>query len=136
MQPLLENTRRHDITFHRNGRIRITARIVRILRLRPGDSINIALSDGEYLLFAVRHNVGRHQARCHPSKRGGRNFCANSIRLCRLFFEALGIQSDRVSFMAGEPTERLGTTYLPIITSAPLFVSLCEPKARNIENQC
>ena len=120
MQQLLENTRRHDITFHRNGLIRITARIVRILRLRPGDSINIAVSDGEYLLFAVRHNVGRHEAQCHPTKRGGRNYCANSTRLCRLFFESLGIDSDRVSFMIGEQIVSRDTVYLPIITHLPL----------------
>ena len=120
MQPLLENTRRHDITFHRSGLIRITARIVRILQLRPGDSINIAVSKGEYLLFAVRHNVGRHEAQCRPAKLGGRNYCANSIRLCRLLFESLGLDSDRVSFMVGERIVSLDTIYLPIITHLPL----------------
>lgn len=126
MQRLLENTRRHDITFHRSGLIRITARVVRALQLRPGDSINIAVSNGEYLLFAVRHNIGRHEAQCHPTKQGCRNYCANSIRLCRMFFQALSLDADSVSFMVGEPTEQLGAKYLPIITSAPCSVSLGE----------
>lgn len=120
MQPLLENTRRHDITFHRNGLIRITARVSRILSLSPGDSVNIAHSGGEYLLFAVRHNVGRHEAQCHPSKRGSRNFCANSIRLCRFLFASLGLDSDKVSFMIGEKMVLSGIVYLPIITASPL----------------
>ena len=42
MIKLLERTRRPDITFSRNGRISITARVVRLLSLQPGDSINVA----------------------------------------------------------------------------------------------
>ena len=42
MIKLLQRTRRPDITFCRNGRISITARVVRLLSLQPGDSINIA----------------------------------------------------------------------------------------------
>lgn len=120
MQRLLENTRRHDITFHRNGFIRITARVVRLLQIQPGDCINIAVTDGEYLLFASRHSVGRHEAQCYPSKKGSGNFCANSVRLCRNLFSSVGITRNKVSFMAGEKIERSGTTYLPIITQLPI----------------
>lgn len=120
MQKLLENTRRHDITFCRNGIIRITARVVHILGLSPGDSINIAFSNGEYLLFATRHNVGRHEGQCRPTKKGSGNFCANSARLCRSLFEALNLSCDKASFMAGEKVELADTIYLPIITKLPL----------------
>ena len=120
MQILLPHTRRHDITFHRKGLIRITARVVHALKLKPGDSINIAVSDGEYLLFAVRHKIGRHEAQCHPTKRGGFNYSANSTRLCQSLFMSLGLEADKVSFMVGEPTESQSTTYLPIITHMPL----------------
>lgn len=120
MQILLENTRRHDITFCRNGIIRITARVARILDISPGDSINIAFSNGEYLLFATRHKVGRHEGRCRPTKKGSGNFCANSARLCRSLFEALGLACDKASFMAGEKVELADTVYLPLITHMPL----------------
>lgn len=120
MQRLLEHTRRHDLTFHRNGFIRITARVVRILQIQPGDSINIAITNGEYLLFASHHTFGRHEAQCYPSKKGSGNFCANSIRLCRSLFSSIGITRDKVSFLTGEKIEDSGITYLPIITKHPL----------------
>lgn len=117
---LLENTRRHDITFFRNGRIIICARIVRALGLSPGDTINVALKDNEYLLYAVHNIIGRHQARCYPTKRGSHNFCANSIKLCRSLLDSCGISSSRASFMAGEPIILQSKKYIPIITAHPL----------------
>lgn len=120
MQPLLKNTRRHDITFHRNGLIRITARVARCLNLNPGDSINIAFDAGEYLLFSIHHHTGRHKAQCHPSKRGSRNFCAHSVSLSSQIFTVLGISAPKVSFMVGEQIERSDNIYLPIITKYPI----------------
>lgn len=49
MIKLLEHTRRPDISFYRNGTIRIAARVSRMLSLSPGDVINIAVTEGEYL---------------------------------------------------------------------------------------
>lgn len=122
MYKLLEQTRRPDITFYRNGIIRITARVARILSLRPGDSINVAVVDGEYLLHAVHrdNSIGRHEAQCYRSKRGGENYCANSVRLCRSMFDVVGCRGDRVSFMVGEKTECEGVACVPIITLNPL----------------
>lgn len=122
MIKLLEHTRRPDITFCRNGRILITARVARILSLRPGDTINVACLDREYLLYAVRHdnNVGRHVAQCYPTKKRSRNYCANSVELCRSMLSIAGVSTDRVSLMAGEPITRNETVYLPIITQCPL----------------
>lgn len=120
MIKLLEHTRRPDITFCRNGIIRIAARVARILALRPGDVINIAVVNGEYLLHATPNSFGRHEAQCYPSKKGGRNYCANSVRLCRALFDAVGVNADRVSYMVGESVERNGIIYVPIITLKPL----------------
>lgn len=124
IKKLLENNRRPDISFHRNGTIRIAARLARILSLRPGDALNIAVTNGEYLLYAVRYqnaNYHRYEAQCYRSKRsGGENYCANSVRLCRSLFNSVGISSDRVSFMSGEAIERNGVKYVPIITLYPL----------------
>ena len=123
MIKLLEHTRRPDISFHRNGIIRIASRVARILSLRPGDAINIAVNDGEYLLYAVRYqNTNyRYEAQCYRSKRGGgENYCANSVRLCRALFNSVGVKSERVSYMAGEAFEKNGVMYVPIITRQPL----------------
>lgn len=119
---LLSHTRRPDISFSRNGAIRITAHLARILSLRPGDAVNIAVSGGEYLLHATRFNdnIGRHEAQCYPTKKGSANYCANSVRLCRALLGAVGVNAAKVSFMIGEAFERGGTIYAPIITSLPI----------------
>ncbi len=123
MIKLLEHTRRPDISFSRKrGTIRITAKVARILSLCPGDSINIAVSNGEYLLHAAHrvNNIGRHEAQCHPTKKGSENYSANSVRLCRALLDSVGVTADKVAYMVGEAFVRDNTTYVPIITRHPL----------------
>lgn len=122
MIKLLERTRRPDITFSRNGRISITARVVRLLSLQPGDSINVAFHLGECYLLAARHDnaIGRHIAQCYPTKKGSRNYCANSVMLCRLMLDNCRIREQRASFMVGQAEKRDGETVLPIIFKHPL----------------
>lgn len=122
MIKLLEHTRRHDLSFHRNGTIRIAANVARILSLHPGVSINIAESNGEYLLYAVHHPNSNHRcvAKCYRSKRGAEHYCANSVRLCRALFKSIGVDAERISYLAGDPIEKNGVTYVPIITLHPL----------------
>lgn len=123
MIKLLEHNRRPDISFSRKrGTIRITARVARVLGLRPGDAINIAVSNGEYYLHAVHitNGIGRFEAQCYPSKRGSGNYCANSVRLCRALLDAVGVNSNKVSFMVGQAVDRGGIIYVPIITLHPL----------------
>lgn len=123
MIKLLEHTRRPDISFSRKrGTIRITAKVVRVLALRPGDSINIAVSNGEYLLYALHrvNIIGRNEAQCYPTKKGSNNYCAYSVRLCRSLLDSVGIKTDKGAYMVGEAFERGNTTYVPIITLHPL----------------
>lgn len=120
MNKLLTHTRRPDITFRRNGLIRITARIARLLQLQPGDSINIAIHNGEYLLYALHHPIGRHDAACHPTQQGAHTYCAYSVRLCRTLLGTLHIRADSASFHAGKEIVIDNTTYIPLITRKPL----------------
>lgn len=122
---LLVHTRRPDVSFSRNGKIRLTARVVRMLSMSPGDSINIAVNDGEYLLHSISHDLNeslmRFEAKCYPSKRGrGKNYCANSVRLCRSLLASIGCDADKVAFNVGDAVEMNGKIYLPIITLNPL----------------
>ncbi len=122
---LLVNTRRPDVSFNRNGKIRLTARVVRMLSMSPGDSINIAVNDGEYLLHSTPHDADetlrRFEAKCYPSKRGGgKHYCANSVRLCRSLLSSIGCTADKVSFIVGDAIEMNGKIYLPIITQYQL----------------
>ena len=122
MLSLIQNLRRPDISFHHNGAIRIAANIVHTLNLSPGDSINIAVSDGEYLLHAVHaaDSIGRHHVRCYPTKRGSCNFKAQSVSLCRSLLSAIGISDTHASFLTGEALTLNNITYIPIITKRPL----------------
>lgn len=123
MIKLLEHTRRPDISFSRKrGTIRITARVARVLAMRPGDSINIAVSNGEYLLHAIHlvNNIGRHEAQCYPTKKGSNNYCAYSVRLCRSLLDSVGVKAEKAAYMVGKAFVRDDTTYIPIITLHPL----------------
>ncbi|MDE6276835.1 MAG: hypothetical protein K2M06_01865 [Muribaculaceae bacterium] len=122
MKPILQHSRHPDITFNRNGMIRITTRVARILQLRPGDSINISVSDGEFFLFAVRHSrlEGRFHAKCHLTNRGYHNFCCYSAQLSRAVIDAVSPAKARVALLVGEEFVRNGILLLPIITRCPL----------------
>lgn len=94
MTSIYKNTRKPDITFHRDGRIDITARVAKLLRLCPDDVIDVAEEDEEYLLYVrLRHDraVGRYEAQCRPTNRGkfqANNFRAYSKQLCAAVFRA------------------------------------------------
>ena len=120
MRSLLQNTRKPDITFYRDGRILITARIARILEIKPGDAINIALDDKEYLLYAKHNLNGRHEAQCYPTKKGSNNLCANSIKLSRALLDKCNILALKASFMVGEVIIIQEQKFCPIIIGKPL----------------
>lgn len=122
MIKLLQRTRRPDITFCRNGRISLTARVVRLLSLRPGDGINIVFHLDECYLTASRNAgaIGRHIASCHPTKKGSLNYCANSVLLARLMLERCNVRERRASFIVGKEEVIDGEVYLPIIYKMPL----------------
>lgn len=149
MKKLLDHNRRPDISFSRKrGTIRITAKVARVLALRPGDAINIAVSNGEipcqrmqsgacscsaecrrncnhveYLLHAVHitNGIGRFEAQCWPTKKGSGNYCANCVRLCRSLLDSVGVKADKAAFMVGQAFERDNITYLPVITLHPIL---------------
>lgn len=120
MRNLLQHTRRPDITFNSNGRIFISSRVVQMLSINPGDTINIATMGMEYMLYARHKTTGRHIAQCYPTKKGSRNFCANSVILARAILTAVGCTADRAAFMVGESMKLDDTVYCPIITRMPL----------------
>lgn len=117
---LLQHTRRPDIHFNRNGKIRLSAKITRTLSLQSGDSISIAFHNNEFLLHAMHHSTTNHLATCRPSKRGSRNFIANSTALVKALFNAAGINTQTAAFPVGDPVHINGKSYLPIITKHPL----------------
>lgn len=118
MTTTLENTRKPDITFHATGRIDITARVVKVLSLHPGDVIDIAHDGGEYYLY-VKHRsaIGRHKAQCYATYKGKtcNNLRAHSKQLCLAVLNING-NDNEARLPVGEPITHttLGIT-LPII---------------------
>ncbi|MCH5225055.1 MAG: hypothetical protein J1D77_03610 [Muribaculaceae bacterium] len=121
MHNLLKLTRRPDITFYPSGRILITARIANILNITPGDSINIAIIDGESLLHVIPKGLGRRRAVCFPSKKGGRSLCCNSVALCQQIFNISKVSPQKTSFLAGDILSLNGKPFIPIITGFPII---------------
>ena len=123
LKSLTDNSRRVDITFHRDGRIDINAHVAKMLGLQDGDVIDIA-TDGIECYLYIRHQsaraVGRHRGRCYATHRGKRkqnNLRAYNVALTRAMLR--GRNADAVSLSVGEVVEtaELGRA-LPIITRA------------------
>lgn len=121
MEKIISTTRRPDITFHASGEIYITARVARILRLNGDSCLNVAIENGEHLLFAEHRDrlIGCHTGRCYPVNAGSRYFRANSVKLCRAILDVCGM-SRRAALMCGEPIYINGKPHLPIITAIAL----------------
>lgn len=67
-----ETTRKHDIIFHRSGRIDILSRVSKALDIQGADLIDIAVEDGEYYLYVrgkAKDSFGRHEGRCFSTKK-------------------------------------------------------------------
>lgn len=117
MQSILGNTRKADITFHRGGRINISARVSKLLNLTHGDVIDIMEGQGEtYLYVKSRSPLGRHEGMVFRSNKNGNHCVASSIKLCRFIFGKCNGGGDKVRLCCGSPVE-LGIygTALPII---------------------
>ncbi len=123
---IIPMTRRGDVTFHADGRIDLTAHVVKALDLHPGDVINIIKSDDEHpehYLYRSRmaaETTGRHTCVCHPANKGG-----NYLRVFnkQMAHYILGIcdSCNRISLRVGGLTELTGRgRALPIIITASL----------------
>lgn len=117
MQSILGNTRKADITFHRGGRICISARVSKSLDLAHGDIIDIMRGEGE-LYLVVKHRapvVGRHEGMVFLSNKNGHHCIASSIRLCSYILNECHA-AEYVKLCCGEPvTLPLYGPALPII---------------------
>lgn len=110
MRHLLDNTRRHDITFNAGGRIEISARVTKALGLKPGDVIDIAMSDRDrevYLYVKHRQPAGRHKAQCYRTSKGHtcNSLRAHSVELCRKVLDMRGFSVAQAHLPVGEPEE-------------------------------
>ena len=124
MNHLLDNTRRHDITFNVSGRIEISARATRALDLHPGDVIDVAIDEvrRECYLY-IKHRAeklsGRHKAQCHVTNsrvKKCNSLRAHSVELCRQMLDMRGYSAIQARLPVGDLIEIPGIgKALPII---------------------
>lgn len=126
MTSLLEDSRRPDITFHNDGRIDITARLVRKLGIGKGDVIDVKTDGIEYFLY-VRHRAadlsGTHEAQCYPTNSGkSHNFRCYSARLCKALIGKVAASAKQLKLQAGSTVELpvICKPAVPLITRNPL----------------
>jgi hypothetical protein len=124
MKHLLDNTRRHDITFNADGRIEISARATRALDLHPGDVIDVAIDEvGRECYLYIKHRAeklsGRHKAQCHVTNsrvKKCNSLRAHSVELCRKVLDMRGISSNQARLPVGDVVAIDGiNSALPII---------------------
>lgn len=121
MKSLLGIVRRSDVIFRDNGHFDLTARVVRLLNISPGDVVDV-LSDGcEYYLYVAFHSentsCGRFEAQVFPTKRkgGGLHFRGSSSRLCRAMLSFCNAQK-KAALPCGEIiVDSQGRRLLPVI---------------------
>ena len=120
MNSVLQNTRRHDITVARSGRIDLTARVVHLLDIRPGDVLDISIDGCEWYLYVRLRAplIGRHVAQCYPSSRRGRtsgSYRLYSKQLADAVYSATGRTDSVLRLPCGTPVTIANKLYLPII---------------------
>lgn len=121
MKTMLNNTRRHDITFNVDGRIEISARATRALGLHPGDVIDIAIDERSrevYLYIKHRAPAGRHKAQCYRTGKGRtcNSLRAFSVDICRQVLDMRGYSCTQAKLPVGDPITVDGINKaLPII---------------------
>lgn len=126
MLKVITSPRRPDITVYASGRINLTARVVALLRLHDGDSLNVAYDPPEILIFADQKASpqARFFAACHPSNPRNASkpayYYTNSRPLATAILQHAALtDTPRAGFFTGYPVELEGTVYLPVITRNP-----------------
>lgn len=120
MKHLLDNSRRHDITFNAGGRIEISARVTLALGLQPGDVIDVAVDERTrevYLYVKHRQPAGRHKAQCHRTGKGRtcNSLRAHSVEICEQVLRMRGYSDTQAKLPVGDPVDLQGTRALPLI---------------------
>lgn len=120
MKSLLPSSRRHDISIHHSGRIDISARVARILSLRPGDVIDITAGTNGELYLYVRQRaaaiIGRHAGTVWATAPHGKGtYRCKSQQLARAVLSHARCTAVRLRCPCGEPIQQDNTTYVTII---------------------
>lgn len=119
----IENdTRKAALIAWTSGRILISAKVVKILGLHEGDSVNITTNGEENCLVRVAHTCGLWKCVVRKTNRKscGGSFCLYSKSLAKYLLR-ISNATEKVQLAAGEPMhiEGIGRA-LPLITRNPI----------------
>ena len=118
MNHLIGQKRKHDVVWHRSGKIELSAYVVKTLGIARGDSIGVMGDNEEYYLYvSSKGDRGiRCKAACYPSNRGGWNMKAHCKELTDAIFRIVGdADSDKVRMAVGESVERDGVKCVTLL---------------------
>ena len=131
MRSLIDNTKRPDVIFHKNGKIDIAANVAKTLNLKAGDVIDIITNNIEYYIvvkYKANEVVGNHDCKVMRSNKHGNHLRCYSKKLCNKIFSICNFEinssylySDKVRLACGLPT--VISTHdraLPLIIKNPL----------------
>lgn len=117
MKSLIPSSRKHDLVFHSDGRIDISAKIARVLSLNPGDIIGISEEQGEWFLH-VRLRAGcysgRHDGKVFPTARGRGTWRTQSVKMTSAILKASS-SAGPLRLPCGQPIIRDNNKYITII---------------------
>ncbi len=121
---ILGHTRRPDITFSRQGKVELSARLSRLLNLMPHDVVDILQDDrtGDcYVYCKHRSNGTRHDAQVFPTNRYGNHFRLHSKKLCRAVFARFPYhKGNKLSMPVAEALQNIDGHEAVLIINLPL----------------
>ena len=125
MTTVLQQPRKHDISFYRDGRIDITAGIAKQLGLQRGDMIDIATGGWKCFLY-VKKKADQIQGRCEgvvkPTNKGRHtnNFRAYSKSLTDFIFQECeswqAVPDDVIRLFSRKPVTTEYGVSIPLVT--------------------
>lgn len=127
MPSLIGNTRRPDITVRWSGVIHVSARVVRLLGLKPGFTLDVVRQDdGECMMLGRPHGPewdGAHRAQLRRANVAGDTLRTNCAALARALLALVPGSPKAASLPCGAvvPSYRGdGSPAIPIIIKNPL----------------
>lgn len=126
MTTVLQQPRKHDISFYKNGRIDITAGIAKQLGLQRGDMIDISTGGWKCYLYVKKRAEqvqGRNEAIVSPTNKGKtNNFRTYSKTLTDFIFQEceswqnVPNKSDVLRLFARKPVSTEYGVSIPLVT--------------------
>lgn len=118
MEHLIKNSRRHDITISTSGIMSLSARLVRMLDIQDGDTINVGCDKDNYYIYVAyrRQEAVRCKAKCYSLNKSGRCMRCCSKELAMGIINKVAKGQRTVKLPIGNAMLLNGRVAVPLIT--------------------